>query len=838
MTFSVGAGEEVASIEAEAGETINVHVAPQADHRLNALSSTPEVTFAKSESAENLYSFTMPESNVEVSATFDEAHSVSVSTVGYYNNSPTITGLDTSAKHYAGEELSFTVTPYSYYDNITSANTLIYVNDEVVANALTVNDEGIATVTIAMPDEDAEIIVCSHSSTVYDASQGMDGGVYIKTESVAGAKIYGFLADTKYVYFTGHLEKDSNFSLTGIEYKINDAAEWTSSAVNSYEGAVRISSGYTNSSFTINFYFSSGDFADGDTVTIRPAGEIKEVRNITYVNTDHLTEETKAGLVSSALPGENVTIRTIEVEDGYYISDVTADNESAQISYYEHNGLTFTMPDADLTITFNVLETGKINITLIDGIAEAGAYEDYYLEDPITSASPNSYFYFKIVLADGYSLNSVTLTADDGTTQVKSGYDITNYSTHSYCSFSMPSSGDATITFDVSRLSAISFVSNESIAEAHASIYPYSTSASVTSIAGGSSFYVFADPVDGKRVTKATMNDTTTVEPSGVSYGYQYFAFTAPASGDISISFETTDNGTIKFTVNSYTSGTPIIVTDPYSEPLAANGVLPGESFYVGLTAIRGYLPISATMNGGTPVTNSISYNGVVYFPFTMPTDGSDVTISFEFGEAYSVTTDVGEGGSIRMNGGPSFAAGSKVTFTVSTDSSFYSISELKVTTASGTAVECAPDYEGSTQYSFTMPEENVTISVTFDKQPTATVALSHTDNYTSDIVTMISANFSPSYKSIYYYSSYGSAPSAVEVAVGETMRISLSMNYTNYSNYKVEISYVVNGVTTTETVDNSNSSYITLEHTVEEGLTEFYFTFTSNSLGGLNPLS
>lgn len=820
LTFSTENLAEAASIEVEAGETVTVHVTAQEGFRLNTLFSTPVVEFTAVDATH--YSFTMPEEDIEVDATFDESHSVTTEFVGFYYT-PTISGLDAAAEYFQGESITFTLASASGQSPITASNCLIYLNDQVVPGAVSVDEAGVATVNLTMPDADAYITIC-YSSSVLSGENTQEEGIYVEVDDVSGASIFGAVPNTKYVNFSGYLSRDVNFSATGVQYRINDEETWATASIGSYGGAVSIYSSGVAYTYTITISFSTTNFSDGDIVHIRAAGEVTETHTITYVNTEHLSDATKNALINEAIPGESVSIQNVAAADGYYISSVEADNESANLSFYS-TYLSFTMPSADLTITFTIGEKGSIIITETEGIASAAAYagSDYYFSTPITSVNPGSSFMVKVEVASGYSLTSVTMTEGNGAVTTRSGYSITNGYYGTYCTFTMPSDGsDATITFELARLSSITIAANENISDSFASTSSYSSGTHTTSVTPGSTFYVFADPIDGKRVSKVIMNEVS-YDPYGISSTYQYFRLTAPESGDIAISFETADNGAITIADNANIASTIIVSSPGNTTALAANSILPGQTFYVGVTAAEGYLPVSGSMNGGAASSAVSTINGVVYFAFLMPSDGSDASIVFECSAAYTVTVAQVEGGYISVSGS-AFGAGSTVEFYVSANT-YYSIDTVSVVTESGTSLEVT---NNGGQYSFVMPEENVTISATFVKQATATVTMTHTEDYTSDLVSSISVSFSPSYQYISYSPTYSYGSYSKEVAVGETMNISLNLNYSNnvYSTYDIAICYVVNGVTTSENL-NATSYYVSISHTVEEGLTEFYFTFT-----------
>ena len=82
---------------------------------------------------------------------------------------------------------------------------------------------------------------------------------------------------------------------------------------------------------------------------------------------------------------------------------------------------------------------------------------------------------------------------------------------------------------------------------------------------------------------------------------------------------------------------------------------------------------------------------------------------------AFTVNTDAGEGGAITMTGGlvnGTAQVGETVTFSVTPDEDFI-LDDVSVTTTTGQNVEITVDENGV--YSFVMPEEDVTISATFE---------------------------------------------------------------------------------------------------------------------------
>ncbi|MCD7803934.1 MAG: leucine-rich repeat protein [Oscillospiraceae bacterium] len=232
-----------------------------------------------------------------------------------------------------------------------------------------------------------------------------------------------------------------------------------------------------------------------------------------------------------------------------------------------------------------------------------------------------------------------------------------------------------------------------------------------------------------------------------------------------------------------------------------------GDTVTLTVTPDEGYVVSSVTVTDadGNEITVADDYS------FTMPENSVTISVVFE-AEAvepttYTVTVGEAENGTVTADVDTA-EAGDTVTLTVTPDEG-YVVSSVTVTDADGNEITVADDY------SFTMPENNVTVAAVFEEEatdeptdPSETYTVTVTVTVTGGTVTV----------------------DKTEAAEGETVTITITLA----DGYSVTGVTVVDSYGNTITVTLSGSAYtftmpssaVTITPTFEEASTEHTHTY------------
>lgn len=225
-------------------------------------------------------------------------------------------------------------------------------------------------------------------------------------------------------------------------------------------------------------------------------------------------------------------------------------------------------------------------------------------------------------------------------------------------------------------------------------------------------------------------------------------SFTMP-SNDIIIVFEVGTCG--KITVEDCEAIDSSIVSLTEYSPTAITGAAPGKIFYLLFNVKEGFYVKGIKINGEDSTANITtswsSYKNKV--SITMPSDGSDINISFNYGVTYNVEIDSSMDttkGKITLNSGTSFGEGQTVTVGISPTSGFYEIDTISVVGHDDIDVKISESLKNAT---FVMPAYNVTLTATFKNAETSSVKVNELSSTAQEGLKSFYVNGYKSYVSI-----------------------------------------------------------------------------------------
>ena len=214
---------------------------------------------------------------------------------------------------------------------------------------------------------------------------------------------------------------------------------------------------------------------------------------------------------------------------------------------------------------------------------------------------------------------------------------------------------------------------------------------------------------------------------SNNSYYGASFNFTMP-EGDVEITIDVKQNGSITINENEHIKSA-VAKTSFKGEEVTS--LTPGTTFYLYIEAKEGYLPtvvkdengnsynVIKTTEYDSTTSTSVAVNKATII---MPDDGSDIVLTIETSEAYSISYDESEDYSIDVNNyGTSYAYGEEITFSLNPSSALVSIGDVYLVGDDGARLDTKvtltkSSYGNSYTGKFIMPEQNVKICVDSSK--------------------------------------------------------------------------------------------------------------------------
>lgn len=719
------------------------------------------------------YSFTMPGEAVNVAVTVKnkkfKINSIYFdSGMSYY--SPTLS-FNVGDEFEFGQKVDFTLSAAtsSFYAS-TLGREAIYINDEVIdlgSLGLSGSVTTVDNLSFTMPAEDVDIYVMPKAVDMTSGDADKRVNKIVIDEAPSEIKVFSsekFLYDStyNYVFNSLYVARTDSYIVTKVSYKADNVSEWTELAL--------------SMTWTDNISFISLSNLNRGTVTgdlhLKIEGKKVASHKLTIVNGDVVTFAKQPA--ATYVEGDPVSLSFTGVDANKVIKyDIQGAENTASSTA---TNIIFEMPGNDVTITFSATDKGKITFETIEGVESAVAKDSAYsyYANEITSAYPGAILYVYATPKAGYTITAAYINGDKEHKVTMGNYD-------TCFKLTMPESGDALIGFEVEKNGSINLENkvgkDETITEVkyYSSSYASSTSEKTYNGFGANAdVYMFVKVKDGYSLGDATItnNGTNTTCKVTNSYSGSYYNFKMPSDGsDVSININVIRNGTITVQADStYVESTSLSKSNYSSDNLANNAIGAGETFYVFVKMkedVSGYSLGQAQIQGKDNTAVDVQENyGNTYYQFTMPSDGSDVTIVISMVKNGNIT--------IAENAG---------------------VSESKISTGASwlqdaskaTEVEATYNYgDGFSYFKFTMPKTGVA-NISFTTADAKKVTFDTVDGLT--------------------FSFPSGATSGTSFAVGEKVQVMATAGY-GYTVKSLAIKDHADVQVDKKTDDNGNTYY------------------------------
>lgn len=771
------------------------------------------------------YSFTMPGKAVNVAVTVKnkkfKINSIYFdSGMSYYN--PTLS-FNVGDEFEFGQKVDFTLnaTNSSFYPS-TLGREAIYINDEVIdLGSLGLSDQvtTVDNLSFTMPAEDVDIYVMPKAVDMTSGDADKRVNKIVIDEAPSEIKVFSsekFLYDStyNYVFNSLYVARTDSYIVTKVSYKADNVSEWTELAL--------------SMTWTDNISFISLSNLNRGTVTgdlhLKIEGKKVASHKLTIVNGDVVTFAKQPA--ATYVEGDPVSLSFTGVDADKVIKyDIQGAENTASSTA---TNIIFEMPGNDVTITFSATDKGKITFETIEGVESAVAKDSSYsyYANVITSANPGDTLYVFATAKAGYTITAAYINGDKENKVTMGNYD-------TCFKLTMPESGDALIGFEVEKNGSINIENtvgkDETITEVkyYSSSYASSTSEKTSNGFGATAdVYMFVKVKDGYSLGDATITNKGTNTTCKVtnSYNGSYYNFKMPSDGsDVSININVIKNGTITVQADStYVESTSLSKSNYSSDNLANNAIGAGETFYVFVKMkedVSGYSLGQAQIQGKDDTAVDVQENyGNTYYQFTMPSDGSDVTIVISMVKNGNITIAENAGVSeSKISTGASWLQDASKANDFAPGKKFYILAKpvdgKLVTKASmsdgtefkATEVEATYNYgDGFSYFKFTMPKNGVA-NISFTTADAKKVTFDTVDGLT--------------------FSFPSGATSGTSFAVGEKVQVMATAGY-GYTVKSLAIKDHADVQVDKKTDDNGNTYYefimpdydVTLTGTVEAG--------------------
>lgn len=675
------------------------------------------------------YSFTMPGEAVNVAVTVKnkkfKINSIYFdSGMSYY--SPTLS-FSVGDEFEFGQKVDFTLsaTNSNFYAS-TLGREAIFINDEVIdlgSLGLSGSVTTVDNLSFTMPAEDVDIYVMPKAVDMTSGDADKRVNKIVIDEAPSEIKVFSsekFLYDStyNYVFNSLYVARTDSYIVTKVSYKADNVSEWTELAL--------------SMTWTDNISFISLSNLNRGTVTgdlhLKIEGKKVASHKLTIVNGDVVTFAKQPA--ATYVEGDPVSLSFTGVDADKVIKyDIQGAENTASSTA---TNIIFEMPGNDVTITFSATDKGKITFETIEGVESAVAKDSSYsyYANEITSANPGAILYVFATAKAGYTITAAYINGDKENKVTMGTYD-------TCFKLTMPESGDALIGFEVEKNGSINIENkvgkDENITEIkyYSSSYASSTSEKTNNGFGANAdVYMFVKVKDGYSLGDATItnNGTNTTCKVTNSFNGSYYNFKMPSDGsDVSININVIQNGTITVQVDStYVESTSLSKSNYSSDNLANNAIGAGETFYVFVKMkedVSGYSLGQAQIQGKNDTAVDVQENyGNTYYQFTMPSDGSDVTIVISMVKNGNITIAENAGVSeSKISTGASWLQDASKANDFAPGKKFYILAKpvdgKLVTKASmsdgtefkATEVEATYNYgDGFSYFKFTMPKNGV----------------------------------------------------------------------------------------------------------------------------------
>lgn len=692
----------------------------------------------------NTYMFLMPATSVEISVTYQNIYSISLSDAIHETTAVTVADKDGNpiTSSLAGNEVVLTVNNSSTIEDIGA----------VTYNGTAILENG-GVYKFTMPEENVVISVDYDYLHTINLSSGIHTDTTVKIKDKDGNAITSSMKNeevTLEVSTKNECEVISAVKYNGTTITPSDG-KYTFIMPNEdvtitveYEDLYLLSTSDIHSGTKVQFKDSDGNtitrVKKGTTVYVE-ASTTSTTEIISKVKYNNSTLTLKDGKYSFTMPSNNVVV-TIDYESLYSISLNRSIHSTTSISIKDSSGKAITNSLANKTITLEVSDTSTTE--LIKAVKMNGTELSKNSSGNYTFTMPSKNAEITVEYETLYTITKSSEIHSDTTLTItdKNGNALTNATAGTEVNVvaTTTSSVDviksvkyngvaATLTDNKYKFTMPS--ENVTITVEYESPYTLEVSSSIHS---GTTVLITDD--EGDIITNAFAGSNVNLEVSTTSYSeiiksVKYndtvitpvdgvYSFVMPNENvTITVEYESLYTLEVSSTVHS---GTNVNITNK-----------DGGNLMNALAGTEIHVEVSTTSTSET--IKGVKYNGIDatldngIYKFTMPSENVVITVDYETKYTLTVDPSVLSETTIKFrdendNEITSAYAGTTVNVDVTNFSDEYVTKAIKV---NGTTIE----KDSLNKYSFTMPSENVVITVEYDRLYNLTVGEVHATDST-----------------------------------------------------------------------------------------------------------
>ncbi len=429
-----------------------------------------------------------------------------------YSSVKSFSGLEEGTFYKGGKKQKISV---SFNSSSDMTYFRLQLGGKIYSFAENAGDKKIGECEVEIPKTDFSAFLFKSYNPLSEPKDGEEG-VVINVDSLEGIEVVGLISGNAYVLSPRYpsinvylYAGDNGAKVSSVTYYDGDVEVGKKAAVREMSGQVEVSS-MTLTSKSLRLHFDV---------------DITSKKTISYVGTDELAEGFE--LPTTALPGETVKLK-YELKDSKnkYLSQIKVTVKgTGEVIDVTITGMNkeFAMPNADVVVEFILEDTPLIQVEKATGVKEVKFYSDYSRTAEISKAAPGTTVFGRVILEDGYLINTVKF---DGTNITSS------WGSKNDFSFKMTATGK--VTFEVEEGVTVS------VKEATGGTFlladgEYNTAnASKLVVKQGATLYAKVTPNTRYKFVKAVDqdgNDIKLVEPTSYSYYHNYSFAVATTAG-------------------------------------------------------------------------------------------------------------------------------------------------------------------------------------------------------------------------------------------------------------------------------------------------------------------
>lgn len=598
------------------GKQIQIKIALQEKYVFGKIESMNEDLMLTTVKEGEEYSFIMPSEDASFVATCTQVINKYALTDVQTCGGVTITsGIQKGEQIDEGETVTFSFSYKNEKDGNYALSYGAYINNDLVMATID-NNTKTGTISFVMPSKDATIYVGPFNEPL-EAATDTTSQVTLPALN-DNFKIFGIK--------NGYYDQGDSNTYRSMKLYLLAKKEFVISKF-SYSNGYSDTTIYSNSDGSYTFYFYN---VRGKDTTLKVDGSIKEMRTVSFTDIDKVDIE---GDYSAVPEGSKVSL-VIKPKAGYALNDTYypkyivksyqyGDKENTGMDWdwkSSSNTLSFTMPNANLTITLNIVETIALSVANPEALSSYKFTNESYSQTPITSITGGKSVYFWPVAKDGERIEGIYL--NDSTTPLTAR--TSSYGT--YYSFTAPDTGAAVLRIETATLHSFTAESAEA--------YTVSSVSSNSNVEGETVSFKLVRKI-GYKITKVSLSSGDELSlKAGTNDTY---TFTMPAES-VSLIVETEEVTTVTLSVSDEKAFDSYEVKDAYGASVkSGSAVNSNEKFTISFTNKNGFSVTGINLSEGTATKESDSDTK---YSFTTPSSDLIITPIFEESEKHTIAID------------------------------------------------------------------------------------------------------------------------------------------------------------------------------------------------------